>query len=388
MRSPDVSNDSRAVGALGPRRRRRRWLLALAALTAVVTAIGTVVAIREAREPGCVGDVGLNWPAAGRVYLAGLSERSTRAEEPDRALAVTAAAGVRQVRVLVGVDAAIATWTEDPERAAAGLERLLDDANERGLTLVLSQYPDLPMISALAGHDYPSWAAAQRDLTTPGSVPYQRFETWLRTMVSRFATHPAAAAWEVVSEPGYMLGIDSGAVTPEAALTFVSQFAALLQELGARNVTGGGRPVYDPTELSDATLAAYVRHLDVLDDHLYPPVNAGTGEPAGTAGDGRAAVEQAARWFDRARAVAGRPDMPAMLGEVGTQPGPWFDEVLSAATERGWPVLAWGYDAWDANEFNDQLNPQTLQILTGAAAHAEQTNGAFAVAVGSPACRA
>ncbi len=361
-------------------------MLLLAVVTALVAAV-TVVVVRSGAQPGCVGDVGLNWPAAGRVYLAGMSERSTTAEDPDLALGVSADAGLRQVRVLVGVDGAITTWASDPGRALDGLERLLDDAADHDIVLVLSQYPDQRMISALAGREYASWAEAQRDLTTPGSVPYRQFESWLRALLTRFATHPAAASWEVVSEPGYMLGLDSGAVDLAAGLAFVEHFAALHQELGARSVNGGGRPFYDPARISDEDLRAYVSNLDVLDDHLYPPVDRETGDPTGSAADGRAQVEATERWFARARQVSGRADMPAMLGEVGTQPTPWFAEVVTAATRRGWPVLAWGFDAYDVNEFNDRVNPATLQVLASAAERAYEVNGAFSVVVGTPACR-
>jgi hypothetical protein len=361
-------------------------VLLLAVVTALVAAV-TVVVVRSGAQPGCVGDVGLNWPAAGRVYLAGMSERSTTAEDPDLALGVSADAGLRQVRVLVGVDGAITTWASDPGRALDGLERLLDDAADHDIVLVLSQYPDQRMISALAGREYASWAEAQRDLTTPGSVPYRQFESWLRALLTRFATHPAAASWEVVSEPGYMLGLDSGAVDLAAGLAFVEHFAALHQELGARSVNGGGRPFYDPARISDEDLRAYVSNLDVLDDHLYPPVDRKTGDPTGSAADGRAQVEATERWFARARQVSGRADMPAMLGEVGTQPTPWFAEVVTAATRRGWPVLAWGFDAYDVNEFNDRVNPATLQVLASAAERAYEVNGAFSVVVGTPACR-
>ena len=54
---------------------------------------------------------------------------------------------------------------------------------------------------------------------------------------------------------------------------------------------------------------------------------------------------------------------------------------------RGWPVLAWGYDAYDANEFTDEVNPGTFRVLAAAATEARDLNGALAVVVGSTRCR-
>ena len=187
-----------------------------------------------------------------------------------RPFAVAQAAGVPQVRVFVGVDAALDMWRHDPRKGLAAVDRMAADAETHNVHLVLSNYPDLPMISALAGHGYPSWGAAQQDLITPGSVPYERFGHWLADVVPRVAPHPAVAAWEVVNEPGYMLGIDAGTVNVDAGLAFVGHFADLMHSLGARTVAGGGRPVFDPARLSDAQLATYAAHIDVLDDHLYP----------------------------------------------------------------------------------------------------------------------
>ena len=236
----------------------------------VVLAVAVVTVVQRFERPSCLGDVGFNWPNAGRVYLGGLAQKSTNAQQPMRPFAVAQAAGVPQVRVFVGVDAALDMWRQDPQEGLAAVDRMVADAETHNVHLVLSNYPDLPMISALAGHGYPSWGAAQQDLITPGSVPYERFGHWLADVVPRVAPHPAVAAWEVVNEPGYMLGIDAGTVDVDAGLAFVGHFADLMHGLGARTVAGGGRPVFDPARLSDAQLATYAAHIDVLDDHLYP----------------------------------------------------------------------------------------------------------------------
>ena len=351
----------------------------------VVLAVAVILVVQRFERPSCLGDVGFNWPNAGRVYLGGLTQKSTTAQQPMRPFAVAQAAGVPQVRVFLGVDAALDTWRQNPQKGLAAVDRMLADAETHNVRVVLSNYPDLPMISALAGHGYPSWQAAQQDLTTPGSVPYERFGQWLTDVVPRVATHPAVAAWEVINEPGYMLGIDEGVINVDAGLSFVGHFADLLHRLGARTVAGGGRPVFDPARLSDAQLAKYAERIDVLDDHLYPET-AVVGDHGVSGDDARAAVAYTAAWFDRARRLTGRPDMPAMLGEVASQPPGWFAIVQETAAQYGWPVLAWGFDAYDDNDFTDRVRPDVLQSLGEAARAAAQVNGRFPVLVDTPRC--
>ncbi|MGZ7301733.1 hypothetical protein ACXWQI_09550, partial [Streptococcus pyogenes] len=79
--------------------------------------------------------VGVNWPSAGRVYVAGEADRSTTPEDPARAFAITADAGMTQARVLVGVGPAIQAWDRDPDAAAAAMQRMVDDAGTHGLQL-------------------------------------------------------------------------------------------------------------------------------------------------------------------------------------------------------------------------------------------------------------
>jgi len=360
--------------------------IAITLLLTGVLVVGLALGAGRLNGTSCVGDVGLNWPNAGRVYIAGLTQQSTLAERPARPLAVASTQKIQQVRVFVGVDAALSAWQEDPEKAVKGLERLLVDAEAHNVQLIISNYPDQRMISALAGRNYPSWAAAQGDLVTPGSVPFRRFEEWLTDIVPRLASRPNVAAWEVVNEPGYMLGMDNGTVNVDVGLAFVGHFSQLLHRLGAREVAGGGRPVFDPMTLRDDQLIGYARDLDILDDHLYPETTVG-GSHGRSVEDARTAVAETAAWFDRVRRLAARPEMPAMLGEVGTQPSAWFSVVLTDATRRGWPVLAWGFDAYDDNNFTDSVNPATLRRLSKAAQKAARTNGRFPVRVGAAMCQ-
>jgi hypothetical protein len=356
------------------------------ALLAGVLAVALALGAGQLNLKSCVGDVGFNWPNAGRVYLAGLTQRSTAADQPSRPFAVASTQKIRQVRVFVGVDAALSVWQKDPERAVDGLERLLADAEAHNIQLIISNYPDKQMISALAGRDYQSWAAAQVDLVTPGSLPYRRFHEWLRDVVPRFAASPHVAAWEVVNEPGYMLGMDNGTVNVDMGLAFVAHFSELLHRLGAREVSGGGRPVFDPMTLRDDQVTAYARHLDILDDHLYPETTVG-GHHGPSEQDARTAVAETAVWFNRVRRLMARPEMPGMLSEVGTQPTAWFSVVLIEAPRHGWPVLAWGFDAYDDNDFTDTVKPETFRLLSEAAKKAARINGRFPVLVGAPMCR-
>jgi hypothetical protein len=334
----------------------------LAAMLIVVLVVAVVVGVQRYVRPSCPAQVGFNWPNAGRVYLGESTQKSTTGQQPARPFAVARAAGIPQVRVFVGVDEAFEVWRTDPQRALAAVDRMVADAGAHDVRMVMSNYPDLPMISALAGRDYPSWEAAQQDLTTPGSLPYERFAQWLSDVVPRVGSHPSVAAWEVVNEPGYMLGMDKGSVDVDAGLAFVGHFADLMHRLGAGTITGGGRPVFDPGRLSDGQLARYAERIDVLDDHLYTDTATGGGH--GRSGhDARAVVAYAAAWFDRARRVTGRPEKPAMLGEVGTAPSEWFAAVQAAAAQKGWPVIAWGFDAYDENDFTDLVRPDVLRML-------------------------
>jgi hypothetical protein len=370
----------------GLRKRASSGQFVATALLVGVLAVGLSLGAGRLNGMSCIGDVGFNWPNAGRVYLAGLTQRSTTADQPSRPFAIAGTQKLRQVRVFVGVDAALSAWQKDPEQALGRIDRLLADAEAHNVQLIISNYPDQPMISALSGRSYPSWAAAQGDLVTPGSVPYRRFEEWLTDVVPRLAASPQVAAWEVVNEPGYMLGLDNGTVDVDVGLAFVAHFSELLHRLGAREVSGGGRPVFDPMTLRDDQLIAYARHLDILDDHLYPETTVG-GDQGPSEEAARTAIAETAAWFSRVRRLTSRPEMPAMLGEVGTQPSAWFSVVLSDATRLGWPVLAWGFDAYDDNDFTDTVNPDIMRRLAKAAEKADRTNGRFPVRIGAPMCQ-
>ena len=115
----------------------------------VVLAVAIAMVVQRFERPSCLGDVGFNWPNAGRVYLGGLTQKSTTAQQPMRPFAVAQAAGVPQVRVFPGVDAALDMWRQNPRKGLAAVDRMVEDAETHNVRVVLSNYPDLPMISAL-----------------------------------------------------------------------------------------------------------------------------------------------------------------------------------------------------------------------------------------------
>jgi len=110
------------------------------------------------------------------------------------------------------LDLVIRAWQRDPVTTFARIQQLLDDAAAAHTKIVFSNYLTQETVAALAGHPYSSWAAAQQDLTTPGSAPWNELSAWLQSVARRFGSNHAAESFEVMNEPNYMLGLDSQAV--------------------------------------------------------------------------------------------------------------------------------------------------------------------------------
>jgi len=313
--------------------------------------------------------VGLNWPNAGRVYVGHWDQQSVQATNPAEVFEQSRVHGLSVVRVFLGDDVVFGRWRAEPSAALRDIDRLVDDAHRSGQRLVVSNYLTQAAIEVLAGRPFVSWAAARRDLVTPGSASWRGLQAWFTAVVPRFAHDPAVASWEVMNEPGYMLGVDDGSVETATEVGFLDTFQELLHVLGASTVNAGGRPVFELGRLSDDEVRQYAAHLDVLDDHLYPQTGS-SGEPVGGEADAARSVDATAEWFRRVRRVTARPSFPAMVGELGTQDQPWMRTALSLSAEHGWVVLAWGFDAYDGNAFNAAHRPEVLAILqraTGAA---------------------
>jgi hypothetical protein len=312
------------------------------------------LAIDVVAPPG--GSTGYNWPNAGRVYVGHFDQLSVRASDAAAPLRAGRANDLGTIRVFLGDDVVFNRWREAPDAALADIARLVADAQRNHVRLVLSNYLTPRSIAALAGHGFKDDATARRDLVTPGSPSWEGLASWLDAVVPRFAGSSAIASWEVMNEPGFMLGVDAGDVGVAEEMHFLDFFQGLLKQRGADTVNGGGRPAFDPSRLTDADVRLYAAHLDVLDDHLYPA--AADDGPAEAAAE----VNRTAAWFQRVEQVTGR-SFPATIGELGSADDTWFTAALADARGRGWTVLAWGYDAYDPNAFTVTQRPQVLSEL-------------------------
>ncbi len=301
--------------------------------------------------------VGFNWPNAVAVYVNHWDQQSVSHADRSRPFRIASAHGVTLMRTFLGtVDSFRATRSPDPEvREAAwtDLRSLLDDAAAEGVRLILSNYLSEEAVEALADQPYRSWSDARRALVTEGSLPWLAFRQWIDEATTRFAGHPATLSWEVMNEPGWMLGIDDGTVGHDAAAVFLDTFQGQYQRADV-TVNAGGRPKYDTTLLSDDQVRLMTRHVDVLDDHLYPE-----GGPA------EAMLDAAGAYRDRVMRLTGRT-LPVVLGEIGTQPPSFFTAVMAGAEERGFVRVVWGFDAYDGNAFSDVTQPHVLETIAAA----------------------
>jgi hypothetical protein len=251
------------------------------------------------------------------------------------------------------VDSFRATRSADPavrDAAWAALRSILDDAAANGVELILSNYLTKEAVETLSGTSYASWAAAQRALVTPGSPAWRGLQEWIAESIAHFKDHPGVFSWEVMNEPGWMLGIDDGSVTRDAAATFLDTFQGAYKTAGV-SVNAGGRPLYDTTLLTDGQVRLMTRNVDYLDDHLYP--EGGTADAMLTAAES---------YRDRVTALTGRR-LPFILGEIGTQDGNFLQAVLAGAEARGFLPLAWGLDAYDSNRFSETIQPNVLRAI-------------------------
>jgi hypothetical protein len=331
---------------------RRRSIIAI---TLVVAVLGLVVGVHRPHK----SLIGVDWPNAGRVYVAHWNQQSVRGNNPAVAFRAAKKQGIHVIRVILGDDVVISRWRVAPSDALAAIQRMLDDAAASGIRLIITNYLTLEAIGALAGRSYASLQVAQRDITTPNSPAWRGFEDWLHSVVPRFADHRSVYSWEVVNEPGTMLGVDNGGASPDAGIAFLDTFQNGLHQLGAKRVNGGGTPSRNPDELSEAQVRRYAAHLDVLDAHLYASVDL-TGKQIGDEAGAEASVAEVAQYFARVKSILGRPTMPVMLGEVGSAPQTWFERAVASARARGWLVLIWGYDAYDQYDFTAVSRPEVL----------------------------
>lgn len=298
--------------------------------------------------------VGFNWPNAVAVYVNHWDQRSVPYADRSRPFRVARANGVTVMRTFFGtVDSFRATRSTDPatrEAAWAALRAILDDAAANDVRLVLSNYLTEEAVEILAGTTYRSWPEARRALVTAESPAWRGLQTWVDEATTRFAGHPGTFSWEVMNEPGWMLGIDDGSVDQDAAAVFLDTFQARYKRVGV-TVNAGGRHKYDTRLLTDEQVRLMTRNVDVLDDHLYP--EGGTAEAMLTA---------TANYRDRVAALTGRT-LPVVLGEFGTQSSDFFRAVMAGAEARGFMRIVWGFDAHDSHGFSETEQPGVIPTI-------------------------
>jgi len=294
--------------------------------------------------------VGFNWPNAAKVYMNHWDQQSVTYKDRSMPFRVASANGVPVMRVFTGIEDSIAKAKASPETTFADFKNMLDDAQANNVKLVLTNYLTKEAIESLAGHPYAAWTDAERDLATPGSAPWRGFENWITQTAGRFGSHPAAYSWEVTNEAGWMLGMDNGTITADAGVAFLDHFQSLLKTSGAKRVNAGGQTFFDPSRLTDNQVKVATRNVDILDHHLYPE-----------AGDAQKQLDMFSTYVTRVKSL-GR-DIPAMLGEYGTNPTPFFDHVTAEGLKQGWMLLPWGFDSWDNHKFNDSSDSAVLNKI-------------------------
>lgn len=310
--------------------------------------------------------IGFNAPNQGRVYIMDWDQVSVTAADPLKPFRIAKANGVGLMRVFTWDDATIGKWKQDNGAAVADMVRMCNDAYSQGVRLILSPRLDKPDIEALSGKVYADWPAARKDIVTAGSSGYATFGTLLGQSAQALRDNPCVYSMEVVNEPPYMLGMDDGSISRDQGIAFVDHMQSVLKANGAARVNSGSWPLYDPTLLTDTQVTTFMRNADIIDAHFYPPDpgNAATGSPTQAA----VLLGQHAAYASRVRTLLGRPDMPVMIGEVGTLPWPaWSKTMTDGALERGWTVLPWGFDAFDVNRFNETDRPEVLQYIRSVA---------------------
>ena len=291
--------------------------------------------------------IGMNIIPVLEPYILGWDQESVTAADPSRPFRVAKANGITRVRVaLAGRQEIVQRWKANPTAFWKAYRRVLDDAHAQGLTLAIHNRLEKGVIEVLAGHGYGSWEDAQRDVTTKGSAAWNGYRAFLQEAVTEVGGHPAIHSWEVVNEPQWMLGYDSGAVSKDAVIEFVNAFQGALHSFGVKRVHMGGAYFDD---LDDTRFRRVYEHTDLFDAHLYPD-----------GGDASAAINRVEAVHARVQALSGR-DLPIMLGEIGTVPwSGWSKPILDTCHQQGWTCLAWGFDAWDENAFDDASRPEVL----------------------------
>ncbi len=308
------------------------------------------------------GIVGFNASNEGMVYISHINQLSVTASDPSRPFRTAKANNVKLMRVFSWNSVTINTWKSNPSTAMSDLLRMCNDAKANGVQLILSPRLDQNDIQAITGKTYASWAAARQDLITPGSAGYITYENLMKQTVQTLSGNTCVYSYEVVNEPSYMLGADDGSITEDQMVTFVDHMQSVLKAAGAVRVNSGSWPFYDPSLVSDQQIITFMRNADIIDAHLYPPDPVNTS--LSTVAQANSMLTQNDTYVARVRSLLGKPTMPAMVGEAGTLPWPdWSQTIINGSRSRGWTVLPWGFDAYDANAFTETTRPEVLSYI-------------------------
>lgn len=333
-------------------------LVALSALGLVATLLLSVAPLVPVGLGTDVarGTVGFDWGNAAKVYILHWDQRSVLASDPSAVFRVAKENGVHVMRCFLGSREVYQRWLSDPAGMKADAQRLFNDAAANGVAEMVSHDVGHHAIEVLAGKTYPDWATAQRDLVTTGTSAHDNFLRFLADMASTFGQNPGLYSMEVVNEPTWQLGSDAGHISNDQLVAFLNEGFKLLKEHGAKRTNMGGSKLAWATD--DQLRQAY-QYVDLADDHFYPDYDA-VGNPV----DGNVArrFQGMEDLLARLQRVMGRT-FPAMLGEMGTLPRPWFTSVVDGALSRGWTALAWEYDGWDQFWFSTAYRPEVLDYL-------------------------
>jgi hypothetical protein len=185
---------------------------------------------------------------------------------------------VRAVRTFLGTRHLVAKWRSSRTAFKGDLGRMLNDASDYGIRLVVSNHLTKDCIEAMAGRSYDSWADAQRAMATKGRAAWKGLEAWSKDFLSVVGAPGAAWSWEVVNEPTWMMGMDAGVINKDAMAAFMNHF------LVPPPVPWG--PEREPRGsrfegMDDAQFALAHQHMTLADVHCYPDLDA-NGKPKGT----------------------------------------------------------------------------------------------------------
>lgn len=303
--------------------------------------------------------IGMQAPAQ-HIYIEGQEGVSVSAAQPDRYFSVAYNHNIQLVRVFYTYDAIFNLWKSSATPVIDAIEKMCNDAAKYDCKLILSPYINTNAINALGSTTYGSDSAAAVALTTSGSTPWTTLESWFSDVLTRVGSHNGVFSFEIGNEIAYLADY----VSTTTYLAFLTHFNAYLKTNGAKASNGPGG--YVGPSLTDAQVLTYATNLDYIDGHFYP-----ADISTSTSTDADNTMNTFETWVARVRTLTGRPGFPVIVGEVGTQPSAWFQQMLSRATSDDYIPSFWLFDGDPGDsttppyyQFNDQgLRPTLFDYL-------------------------